>query len=335
MNIFITLDYELFLGNPVGSLDNCIIKPIMAISSVLKKSNTKMTIFVDGAYLVRLEYLSHNNIQLRNDFEEVLSNIQILSSNGHSIQYHFHPQWLYSDFRDNKWYINDKYYSLSDLPDEVREFSFKRGIDIIESIIKKKVFAFRAGGYTLGDYTVYSPLFVNNGITVDSSVRFGTYSVGRFQRYDYRSAPQKSMYKFKNSVCLEEVDGFTELPISMSKKESSILYLLRKRRLMKQYRPHLIYGDGKSVDALLTSKQRLNILVRKFFSRMSTSASIDGISSLDLCRLYKWYKTRNYDNFVIIGHPKLATDVSIRELESFVDLALSNGDNFCIVDDIV
>lgn len=334
MNIFITLDYELFLGIPVGSLENCIIKPMMSIDSVLDETNSKLTVFVDGAYLVRLEQLCQNYPQLKSDFDLVKDNIKTLNEKGHSIQYHFHPQWLYSSYTEGIWQIDNKHYSLSDLSEQIRKSSFKHGIEIIESITGNKIFAFRAGGYSLGSYDIYESLFSTNGITIDSSVRSGTYSHGCFQRYDYRKTPKKSMYKFKYDICHEEKDGFIELPISMSKAESSINYLLRKRNLAKQYNPNIVYGDGKSVDTLLNRQQRINQLAHKLFGKMLTPASIDGITSLDLCRIYKWHKNNNQENFVIIGHPKLATDASIRVLKLFINMALANGDKFCVIDDL-
>ena len=41
------------------------------------------------------------------------------------------------------------------------------------------------------------------------------------------------------------------------------------------------------------------------------------------------------NEFVIIGHPKASTDVSIRNLERFVDERLGSGDHFCTFEDVV
>ena len=47
MNIYITLDYELFLGPKTGSVDKCLIEPTYNLCKVVSKHGSKMVFFID------------------------------------------------------------------------------------------------------------------------------------------------------------------------------------------------------------------------------------------------------------------------------------------------
>lgn len=59
MNVFFTIDYELFLGGNTGTVRNCLIRPLNALTELLDKYQIKLTLFVDAAYL--LTKVSHPN----------------------------------------------------------------------------------------------------------------------------------------------------------------------------------------------------------------------------------------------------------------------------------
>ena len=61
MNIFITLDYELFFAQHSGSVEKSIIEPTEKLLEAVEKTTTKLCFFVDAGYLVRLE-------KYKNDF---------------------------------------------------------------------------------------------------------------------------------------------------------------------------------------------------------------------------------------------------------------------------
>jgi hypothetical protein len=42
MNIYITLDYELFFGNNVGTLENCMLKPANEIARIANENGVKL-----------------------------------------------------------------------------------------------------------------------------------------------------------------------------------------------------------------------------------------------------------------------------------------------------
>jgi len=338
MNIYLTLDYELFLGATTGTPQNCLVRPMKEMMDVLEKTDTKLSVLVDGAYLYRMWQLKDSIIGVNGDYLTVIDNIKEMDRRGHSIQYHFHPQWIYSDYEiDQGWKMDFEHYKLSDVPMDVLTTAFKKGVDIIEESIGKKVCAFRAGGYSLCEYSWYGKLFRENGILLDTSVIPGAKVKSRFQRYDYQKSPKKSLYFFKDNVC-KEVDGgcdtFIEMPISVSEKMSSLVYLIKKRKLLSQYQPKVVYGDGKGVGTQLTRWQSLLEHLKKFIGTVRMTATIDGFSSLELMKVYESNKRKGADNLVVIGHPKAVTDASLRNLKQFVESMLSAGNEFHTLDEV-
>ncbi|KAA3703073.1 polysaccharide deacetylase family protein, partial [Bacteroides salyersiae] len=194
MKILITLDYELFMGKKTGSVESCLLSPMNSFISMLDRYGIKATIFVDAAYLLRLSELKDKHDKLKSDFELISDHLKCLEQDGHDIQLHFHPQWIYSDYDSKQWIMDFEHYKLSDLPENVLRTSFYSARLLLEEIIGKKIIAFRAGGYSLPTYSGYIDLFKLNGIKIDSSVLRGAYVDSKYQKYDYRNIPKASIY---------------------------------------------------------------------------------------------------------------------------------------------
>ena len=120
MNVFLTYDYELCLGRKTGTPDGCLFQPMLALSSMFKRNGVRVNIFVDAAYLLRLNELRIGNPNIQKDYDEVLKNIDLLSLMGHSIQFHFHPQWINAQYCNGEWFLDNDHYKLSDFPLEVQ-----------------------------------------------------------------------------------------------------------------------------------------------------------------------------------------------------------------------
>lgn len=340
MNIFITLDYELFLGRETGTVKNCLVRPTTDLLDILAETKTKVTFMVDGAYLYRLNELQGEYEDVRKDYEMVRNNLSYINQRGHSIQYHFHPQWLYSQYEEGKgWILDFEHYKLSDVPNETLWCAFKKGIDIISDITGIRPCAFRAGGFTLCSFETYGRLFEDNGIKLDSSVIVGTSINSRFQTYNYKKAPSKPLYYFYEDVC-KEVDNsqenkFIEMPISTSNRMLSVIYLLKKRRMIKNLYPEMKYGDGIGVSSKLTYWQRYKEQFGKLFGTMQLGGSIDGFLSSTLWTVYEDCKKHGDWNMVILGHPKLASDKSLLNVKKFINDMLEEGNEFHTLDEIV
>lgn len=324
MNIYLTLDYELFLGSKTGTPDNCLIRPMSALCEAVEKYGVRFTIFVDAAYLLRLRQLQTCSKRLQKDFELVTNNIQDLHKRGHDIQLHFHPQWLYSNWNEKEgiWNLDYSHYKLSDMDKEFAFQAVSESKNLLESLIGKKLIAFRAGGYCLESFEDYILLFDKNGITVDSSVARGKFNLSGIHYFDYRKMPDKNqIYRFESTVREESSSGrFIEAPISFC-QWNKLYYLLFMRQKKQKYRPKLLYGDGvsigKSIEKGLRNSKKRN-LVSRVLSPATMSTSSSGPGSVWLNDYFDYAIKHHWPDLVIIGHPKEETDSSVVNLESFI-----------------
>lgn len=317
MNIYITLDYELFLGERTGTPQNCLIRPMDELCKVADKHHFKFIIFVDAAYLLRMYQLKDRFKQVESDFILVRQHIQMLVSQGHDVELHFHPQWLYSEWSelDNAWKLNQTHYKLSDMESEFAFTSFKQGKELLEEIIGYKTIAFRAGGFCLDDFSSFYELLTVNQISIDSSVARFDHISSTVHKYDYRIIPNKQIYKIKDSLKREDPSGaISEYSIS-SVTWSSIQYLLKIRPIKQKFKYIKLYGDGNSI----SDKKSIFIeRIKKLFSKVVNLASIDFGSSELLDIYYNSAIENNSKEIILIGHPKNLTDTSLYNLDKWV-----------------
>lgn len=333
MNIFFTLDYELFLGLETGTLQNSIIIPLRHFTDMLDKYNVKTTIFVDAAYLLRIRQLKTNSPALENDYSLVCNNIAELSNQGHDIELHFHPQWIYSNYNDQKWDFDANHYKLSDLPMDVALNSFTESKKLLESISGKEIRAFRAGGFSLTTFNNYIQLFKDNNISIDSSVLRGEHIHSNLHSYDYRDVPNKTLYPFSSNINQEDQNGeFKELSIS-TVPLISLHYLLKKQIAKNIFDPIITWGDGCGIgygNMANEAKQKVN----KLFRKVNLAAGLDSYSSLLLPYTYNLFKNKIDNlNFVAIGHPKAFSEGSIKQVENFI-IKVKDSNKFLTCSDI-
>ena len=235
---------------------------------------------------------------------------------------HFHPQWLYSEFNEGRWLIDDKHYKIDDIKHLEIEPFLTESIDLLNSFLQTPVKAFRAGGYTLNEFSLVKDIFKKKGISIDSSALRGMKYYSEFQNYDYTNIPSLSCYHFENDICKEEKNGFfVEYPIStmpiVGLKALSDGY---KIKYSKKVEDNKAWGDGKSVKPLIIKKSKFEKFLA-YFTPSHRVASIDGVKAEWLTDVVK-YNNRYGKEVVIIGHPKLITPNSIKCLENFI---ASNG----------
>lgn len=325
MNIYITLDYELFLSTQTGTIDNCLIKPTAALLEKLDEYKVKATFFVDAAYLFRLSQFE----ELKDDFDRVGRHVKSLSKSGHSIQLHFHPQWLYSNYKDGKWVMDMDHYKLADMSDEDVFLYFRDAYKLLQSYSLNPINSFRAGGYSLMDFSRYSKLFKQLGINKDSSVLRGTCCSTHYQKYDYTHVPQKSFYLFSSSLIEEDLaGGVKEYPITTASMQG-FRTTLKTYFQMKSASIDTLkkWGDGKSVGMdNFRLKDRIKAYMKMLFCRSIVPASLDSgaIMMEDVVKI-SLNKIEGGD-VVIIGHPKNLNQLSLQNLGTFIQKF--GSDNF-------
>lgn len=321
MNGYITLDYELSMGRSTGTPEKCLIEPMNHLTAMVDDYGVKMNVFVDAAYLLRMRELKEQFPQLKNDYETVINHIAKLDAEGHAIQLHLHPQWVYSIFDGSRWILDFNHYKLSDMPLGEQKNLITEGTQLLNSIIKRKVSAFRAGGYSIENFADLYETFLSVGIVNETSVLRGAYQKGKYQTYDYRSVPLKTSYRIVGNLTKEELDGtMTEYPIA-TKFSPYLLHFFRKHiydgEKIDEALSKIKWGDGVGIGFSGNRFQKLTKQMMKFFSVIPMRACIDECYSFE--SVYR-HSVRHFsdDDFVIMGHPKLISPYSIAILEQFI-----------------
>ena len=322
MKAYLTLDYELFMGAKVGTIDNCLIKPMNALTKMLDKYNIKCNVFVDAAYLLRLYQLKENKI-IEEQFKIVSQHIRSLSKEGHAIQFHFHPQWLYSNY-ENGWVMDFDHYKISDMSLEDIKTFIPQAIELLQSYSFNKLKAFRAGGYSFPNEPCFYDILRKYEIDIDTSVLKGAWVQSKYQSYNYTNIPKDSPYRFDKNLCVIDNNGyFTEYPISTNIM-IGFKYWFLKSKLTKQFNSLCEttgnkFGDGFPITIPGGRMKRLINNLKRLVSLATISATIDGFFSLCLEDIYvNTINSINGKAFVVIGHPKNLSEKSISIFENFI-----------------
>jgi peptidoglycan/xylan/chitin deacetylase (PgdA/CDA1 family) len=322
MKIYLTLDYELFLGADTGSVELCLIKPMEYLCAMADKYRVKFTIFVDAAYLCALKrFIKYQ--QINRDYNIVVQHLSFLKQKGHSIALHLHPHWFYAEYNGNDWIAPSGHYKLSDIPLEEVYNIIAESKSLLEEIINTRVSAFRAGGFSIQPFELYAKIFEDLGLNIDSSVLCGMQYNSDNQQYDYRNAPQKDSYPFSKDICKEDNKGpFREYPVSTHGISPLFWWKLSMRKILR-LKSHKNLGDGKSIET--TSQSIISRLTRPQMG----FACMDGYKSSQLFKMREQHLKRfgQEAHFLIIGHPKLTTLYSLKILERVI-MKYINYDNF-------
>ncbi|MDG3581302.1 hypothetical protein [Galbibacter pacificus] len=316
MNIYVTLDYELFFGARSGSVDKCIIEPTEALLKIVDPYNIKFVCFVDAGYLVQLERQKDQFLELQNDYNKVTQQIRYLADNGHGIELHVHPHWEDSYYDGRQWVFNTSRYKLSCFNQEEILDIVTRYNNVLKRVLGKAPVAYRAGGWSAQPFTPIKKALEKNNVFIDSTVYPNGYYNSANQVFNFRGVLQyKTEYNFSEDITKEDIHGsFKEIPISSFKLSPFFFWKFLIIKILKQ-KQHQSYGDGFALG--MDKKEALRLLTLPSYSVVS----IDGYKAKLLDKSFDKYirKTSNSGNFVIIGHPKAFTPYSLKKITSFIE----------------
>jgi len=301
-NVLFTFDYELFLGNRSGTVENCLIHPTQKLMEVLKSYSAKGIFFIDTTYLIRLQ--KEAGPAPKNDFYKISEQIKCLIREGHYVFPHFHPHWIDAkyDSKINEWYLKDlKKYRFHNISSEERSEIFEASVSILRDIIKDvssdyKLNGYRAGGWSIQPFSDFKPFFDKYDIKYDFSVLPGDKLFSEAQHYDFTTVPAKPIYKFTRDITQEEDNGkITEFTISKI-EISPIRRFLNKIFLKISSFDNTKIGNGISVRIFSGNHNRLNNF---------EMISIELFTSAKYSIYREYIAANNYMHF--ISHPKMIT----------------------------
>lgn len=306
--IFLTLDYELFFGQPHGSAEKCILQPTNKLREISRRTGAKMTFFIDSGYLWQLEQHASVHPELRVELEQISAQIQGLVAEGHDCQLHIHPHWEDAGYENGRWLFDVSRYKLSDFSEECAADIFDRYAETLQRISGQPIHSYRAGGWCLQPFAHVKECFKKWKIQLDSTVFPGGHNQNEIYDYDFRVILSNDPYRFSNDLVVADDSGaFLELPIAGHTYSPWFFWQLYGwgRLIPSRHKP---IGDGYPIS---TSGERTNRLTKK--SRLSVS--MDGFFARELSAALK---RNSSQDFVVIGHPKACTLYSLEQLEKFI-----------------
>lgn len=316
MDIYLTLDYELFLNDITGDVNNCLIIPTMELLKVLDKHRVQATFFVDMAYVYRLNELQNLYPSLRDDLNKIVAQIKGLATCGQKIGLHIHPQWFYSEYNGKEWIVDFEHYKLSDMPEQEACNKFEVCHGMLEEIIGRKVDSFRAGGFSIQTFKAFPKMMKKCGITKDSTVTYKGQTHSKLHYFDYTSLQSPEVYQFEDDIVFPVKNGsITEYPISTYRMD--FFTYCFKRYKFHQASNNSNWGNGGDLPANRRSGF-IHSLLKKLKPTVEVGASIDYQSFFNLEYVYRIYKNGGRMALVILGHPKNLSPLSLSYLDTFI-----------------
>lgn len=317
MNIYLTFDYELFVNDNTGDIDHCLIIPTNHLLVLLKRHDVHAVFFIDMAYAYRMKELKDKYPALETDYEKFCTQIRQIAAEGHEIALHLHPQWFYAQYDGDKWKMDFEHYKLSDMPVEMADKRFDVCYALLKEISCYNVKSFRAGGFSIQGYEGFRNAMKRNGLINDSSALFGEKQLTALQHYDYTFLDTPDVYSFDENSLKPKVSGsFTEYPIATT-KFSLLAYCLLKIKVKFFTSPYVRWGNGGDAAAKRNQEFWENVK-RRMTNGVKVYGSVDGFLSLILEKCLKQQLAKGYQNMTLLGHPKLASEQSLANLDAFI-----------------
>ncbi len=320
MNIFLTLDYELFSGSNPGSVENSIITPTRKLLEIGDKHGVKFVFFVDSGYIRRLSDFTDKYPLAKRDFDAITKQIKELHKSGHDIELHIHPHWEDCTYDENGWHMDTTRFRIHSFGKEQIEDIVRRYKKTLTDIIEEEVFAYRAGGWCLQPFDKLKDALKENNIWLDSTVYEGGYNSSKTHYYDFRNFVKKSFYRFEDDPVIEKEDGFfVEIPISTHMVSPLFFWQFAYYKKFGK-NEHKVFSDG--ITAGGTSGSSMLRMLTKYTKSI---VSMDGYRAKLLKNsLDSNAKNDPEGNFVVIGHPKALTPYSLEKLDQFLRYATKN-----------
>ncbi len=322
MQIFITLDYELYLQEPAENIDLSLIEPTTQFLHILSEYNLKSVFFVDAGYLYALKRQKSLFPKLESDYNKLVAQIKHIQTLGHEIALHIHPHWQDCTFTGTEWKMDLTRYKLADFPKKEAAEIFKIYYAELKELVSGKIVSYRSGGWCLEPFDYIRDAMKDAGIYIDSTVYEGGYSKTDTHYFDFREYPKKEIWRFSIDPSIEDPNGeFLELP-AVSHKLSPLLYWRVLFNTLKGKSSK--NNTGKGV------RPSFKEVCKKLLFKTLDPVSIDSYKSAMLLKTFKENEFTARRFFCVIGHPKCFTNLTYQNLHAFIRYALSKGHQFSV-----
>ena len=337
LNLCITFDYELFMGENFLPEDEVLIRPADEIGEMLRDVGVCATFFADVCCPIRYRQLGKPGFPRQ--FDEQLVRLHAL---GHDVQLHIHPNWLAATavgetvrfdretYRLHNWADGDNYEKVTQIILDGKKY--------LEDLLTAddpdyRCVAFRAGGYCIQPEQKIAPSLRAAGLVIDSSVCCGFAHEGDGMSYDYRGFREPFNCRFSATVgfdarSTEETDGaIFEIPIGGFGRFPQRLIASRMNASTRRDEPR---GRSMSLEHGAAN--------RRLFHRLRNAAKAVNMLTLDsynekpmtymLRSLAKHTKGDVYT--AAIAHPKMMHEAQIADMRAAL-LKLKNERNIRFV----
>ena len=337
LNLCITFDYELFMGENLCPEDEVLIRPADAIGEMLRGVGVSATFFADVCCPIRYRQLGKPDFPRQ--FDEQLVR---LHASGHDVQLHIHPNWLAADavgetvrfdretYRLHNWADGDNYEKVTQIILDGKRY--------LEDLLQPgdpdyRCVAYRAGGYCIQPEQKLAPSLRAAGLVIDSSVCCGFAHEGDGMSYDYRGFRAPFNCYFSESVGFEAQaseqtdDSIFEIPVGGFGRFPQRLIASRKNGVMPKEK---LRGKGMSLQRAAADRSLLHRIRRSLKAvNMLTYDSYNARAMTYMLRSLA--KHAGGDVFTaVIAHPKMMHEAHIANMRASL-LELKNERNIRFV----
>ncbi len=332
LNVVISFDYELFLGENFYNNKAVLFDPTDRIIDILEQNKTSATFFADVCSVFQ-----HNKYGLTDYSSQFEAQICKLDRKGCDVQLHIHPNWLRSFYNGGRWEFDIESYRIHFFDNESdRLWSMSKiieeGAGYLNEVLSKnnpnyKCVAYRAGGFAIQPHSKLFSILQKNGIRIDSSVVVNDYLDRDVTGYDFRNTPKELNWWVSSDNLMEESntnrragEGIYEVPV-MTTKNSIIERLMpSEKRFYKAGKP-----NGKPISIELPKENSVIRKIKKVLTYNSSyrRLSLDAMNYEYLHKkvmdTYERYNAKDNEVFIsLIGHPKAFTGDAFDNLNRFI-----------------
>lgn len=342
LNIAITFDYELFLGENFFEPNTVLFEPTDRIIQILKERDCTATFFADVCSVYQHE--KYELWEYSQKFSEQLKNI---AKNGCDVQLHIHPNWLCSKYCQDHWEFDNKSYRIHYFDESKNcEHSMESIIDygvnylkdtLCPSMDEYQCIAYRAGGFAIQPHSKLFRVLRKQGVYLDSSVVVNDKLDKALCSYDFSNTPEQLNWWISEKSLMEEEkiqDNrlLWEVPVMTVKNN-----LLERVCVSKNKRSYQ-YGErkGRPIQTVQRKGQGWEMRVKHLihYNQTYRKLSMDAMNyrymADKLNKIYQKYKNCNI-YFAIIGHPKAFGGEAYDNFANLLDWFLQNQDKYRLV----